>query len=401
MSIGALYQSRRIRMPDGTLSWTAVDANFVEIPQVRNWVVHLEATGRSPNSIRAYLRYVVLWCSYLDALGSSFLRPNIENWDRFLIWYAKGSGIHEFPDPKQVSLFHKPRRLSAELQNQAHSALKSFYRFLTSRDDFEVDSRFRVRAYDGQRTYKQFLEHISARLSVRKKDEYRNGVIGLGMKNAAFKRLIPQHVIRLINSCHLARDSFLIALLYSTGMRIGEALGLHHKDIDVAECVIWITPRYDNENGARVKNSRIRSVCVPAELMRMYENFIISKEYLSAFNSGTEYVFCNVKKGRIGRALTASYASNLRKMLISRSGIPFTWHHFRHTHASEIIGEGYSLLEVSERIGHVSPQTTADTYQHLFSSEVRKLQITSSDRLAKLLESFNEASLIGKDLRWL
>ncbi len=186
-------------------------------------------------------------------------------------------------------------------------------------------------------------------------------------------------------------------------MRIGEALGLRHADVDLADGVIWVIPRSDNENGARAKSKRARAIPVMPYLLEMYEDYITSTEYLAAFESGTEYVFCNVKKGRIGKALSRSYAENLKTYLIKRTGYTFTWHHFRHTHASEAIADGHGLLAVADRLGHASPQTTLDFYKHLFSSEVRKLHLTGPNKLKERLEEFMESGtqLAERGIKWI
>jgi len=40
-----------------------------------------------------------------------------------------------------------------------------------------------------------------------------------------------EQVKQLIDACNRIRDKFIICLLYETGMRIGEVLGLRHEDI--------------------------------------------------------------------------------------------------------------------------------------------------------------------------
>lgn len=40
-------------------------------------------------------------------------------------------------------------------------------------------------------------------------------------------------------------------------------------------------------------------------------------------------------------------------------------HDLRHSHAAWMIGQGISLFELKQRLGHESIQTTADTYGHL------------------------------------
>jgi integrase/recombinase XerD len=49
------------------------------------------------------------------------------------------------------------------------------------------------------------------------------------------------------------RDRFLFALLFQTGMRVGQALGLRHEDVVTWENRIEIVCRENNANGARGK----------------------------------------------------------------------------------------------------------------------------------------------------
>lgn len=125
-----------------------------------------------------------------------------------------------------------------------------------------------------------------------------------------------------------------------------------------------------------------------------------SREYENAFESGTDYVFCNIERGRIGRAMTISRAKKLQVRLGARSGIRFHWHMLRHSHASEAIAAGYGLLEVADRLGHASPQTTVEFYRHLFSAEVRKLYLTGPERVQKRLAQLRDAHLLNRDIRW-
>ncbi len=53
------------------------------------------------------------------------------------------------------------------------------------------------------------------------------------------------------------RDRFLFALLFGTGMRIGQALGLRHEDVVSHERRIELVPREDNANGARGKRETL------------------------------------------------------------------------------------------------------------------------------------------------
>jgi integrase/recombinase XerD len=63
----------------------------------------------------------------------------------------------------------------------------------------------------------------------------------------------------ILDACDRLRDRLLFAVLYETGMRIGEALGLRHEDLAAAEREVAVVPR-DNDNGARSKSREPRLI---------------------------------------------------------------------------------------------------------------------------------------------
>ncbi|WP_374961088.1 tyrosine-type recombinase/integrase [Spongiibacter tropicus] len=372
------------------------------VDSIRDWIVHLEQINQSPNTIQAYARHIARLGSYLRANGKNLEKINVTEYDQFLQWLPYHMKYRDAAAYNLAYFSSALPPLSPTLRNQVHLAVKSYYRYHSGRTPVfaTVDVS---QHYQPDQSYKSFLEHINARRTSRKKDPYLQGDLGKVRRKITQKRMSPESVLDLIRACHLIRDAFLITLLYNTGMRIGEALGLRHSDIDLADKIIWIIPRSDNENGARAKSRRARAVPVMPYVIAMYEDYITDDEYAPAFESGTEYVFCNVAKGRIGKALSKSYSENLKGYLIKRTGYQFTWHHFRHTHASEAIADGHGLLAIADRLGHASPQTTLDFYKHLFSSEVRKLHLSGPDRLEKRLEELRSAgiSLSTGGLKWI
>ena len=58
----------------------------------------------------------------------------------------------------------------------------------------------------------------------------------------------PEAVLELIKGMQPGPATpFLSPSSTTPGMRIGEALGLRHADVDLADGVIWVIPRSDNE----------------------------------------------------------------------------------------------------------------------------------------------------------
>jgi len=392
----------KLRFEDNSVSWTLLDDDDVVQP-VRDWIVHLEEINQSPNTVEAYARHLSRFAKYLKGNGKSLIEVTIADYDHFLQWLPRFLDAESSDTPENLLFIDKPaKKLSVSLRNQIHLSVKSFYRYLSGREAIFSESVGSKR-FEGVQSYKPFLEHINARRSTKTKDRYLRGNLTNVKQDILDKRIQPESVLDLIISCKLIRDAFLVTLLYNTGMRIGEALGLRHTDIDLENNTIWVIPRHDNENGARAKSGKIRAIPVLQYVVDMYEDYVTSEEYRSAFESGTEYVFCNVQRGQIGRALSKSYIDNLKNSLSKRTGHDFTWHKFRHTHASEAIADGHGLLQIADRLGHASPQTTLDFYKHLFSSEIRKLHLTGPEELSKRLADFstNNASITERGNKWI
>jgi integrase len=77
----------------------------------------------------------------------------------------------------------------------------------------------------------------------------------------------------ILDACEHLRDRLLMGLLLDTGMRIGEALGLRHEDMDIGACEVQVMPR-ENANGARAKSERLRVIPCGVPLMRLYADYL-------------------------------------------------------------------------------------------------------------------------------
>jgi len=157
-----------------------------------------------------------------------------------------------------------------------------------------------------------------------------------------------------------------LAVLYDTGMRIGEALGLRHEDIAVAERQLTVVPR-PNDNHARVKSGRPRTIPVSAELLRLYADYL-HHEYGEL---DSDYVFVNLWGRPIGHPLTYASVYDLVRRLRRRTGITFDPHQFRHGYATELLRRGASMETVKVLLGHGSISTTVDRYGHLTVEDAR------------------------------
>ena len=210
-------------------------------------------------------------------------------------------------------------------------------------------------------SYKPFLQHIS------KHSPQRRRTIALPAPTARLQVLTPRQAQAILDACEHLRDRLLFALLLDTGVRIGEALGLRHEDLLIAERHVVVVPRR-NDNRARAKGGRSRTIPVSAELMRLYADYL-TEEY-GALDS--DYVFVNLWGRPHGHPLSYPAVYDLVKRLRRSTGISFEPHLFRHTYATWLLRKGAGMESVKELLGHASITTTIDTYGHLSIEDARR-----------------------------
>jgi len=112
--------------------------------------------------------------------------------------------------------------------------------------------------------------------------------VALRAERRAPRELSLAEVTILVDACDRLRDRFLLSLLRGTGLRVGEALGLRHEDLDARRGLVAVRQRV-NVNRARAKTWS-REVPVAPDLIRLYSDYL-HEEY------GTldcDYVFVNL-----------------------------------------------------------------------------------------------------------
>jgi integrase len=175
-------------------------------------------------------------------------------------------------------------------------------------------------------------------------------------------------VAAILAACEHLRDRFLLALLAETGMRVGQALGLRHGDFVSRGREVHIVPRAGNANGARAKLREAAVIPVSTPLVRLYSEYMHA-EY---GDIDSDYVFVNLFAGPVGQPLCYRTVHQLIGRIAARTGIAFTAHMLRHTHATELIRSGVPVEVVARLLTHRSSTTTSQTYIHLDAADVRE-----------------------------
>ena len=164
------------------------------------------------------------------------------------------------------------------------------------------------------------------------------------------------------------RDRALLELLYGTGARISEAIGLDVDDLDRAAGLV----RLDGKGGKQ------RVVPVGSYAGRAVEDYLVrARPGLVAAGRGSAALFLNARGGRLSRqsAWTVLRAAALR------AGIPgeVSPHTLRHCFATHLLDGGADVRVVQELLGHASV-TTTQVYTLVTVDRLREVYATAHPR---------------------
>lgn len=170
-----------------------------------------------------------------------------------------------------------------------------------------------------------------------------------------------EHFIGFVNkrALHLAFD-----ILFYTGMRSGELLALTPEDI-LPEKRINICKNYAKLKGIemflepKTPKSK-RCIAIPSFL---YDDI---QDYLKSLYEckPTDRIFYFTKSALEKEIIRKAAAAGLPRIRV---------HDLRHSHASLLIEMKFDILEISERLGHESVNTTWNIYSHIYPDKDTKL----------------------------
>jgi len=159
------------------------------------------------------------------------------------------------------------------------------------------------------------------------------------------------------NSRFATRDRAILEMLYSTGIRVSELVGLDLDRVDLDQGVARV----------RGKGSKERLVPVGRQAVDAVRSYLplrsqLLRERVSRGKEAENALFLNSRGSRI----TSRSVERLVAACAQRAGIssPVTPHALRHSFATHLLEMGADLRAVQELLGHVSLSTT-QKYTHL------------------------------------
>ncbi len=343
------------------------------VEPAEEYLEYLRAQQASPNTVKSYARALALWWRYLDAFGLRWDAVRLEDFGAFLTWLRTGDA------PGVVSIERRSARFAESTVAVRLRAVISCYEYHVL-NGVDVGRDLHRITHRGGGRYKPLLEHIARRKG------RRQAVIRVrGPRPAAPPILTPAQIERICEACASwdpqsrrwrgsLRNRLLWMVLAETGVRLGEALGLQHRDWHTG-CgdtpFIEVVAR-DHPHAVRAK-SGYRRLYVSDELDRLYGEYVWQLCQAGADLAIEDFdatcVFVNLdREPRFAPWRPESIydlVDRLRRQLSGQVPAAWTPHWMRHSHATALLLSGVPVHVVSRRLGHADVQTTLNTYAHV------------------------------------
>ncbi|APA76286.1 site-specific tyrosine recombinase XerD [Mycobacterium avium subsp. hominissuis] len=282
--------------------------------QLQGYLDHLTIErGVAANTLSSYRRDLRRYTKHLSDRGISDLaKVGEDDVSEFLVALRRGD-----PDTGAAAL-------SAVSAARALIAVRGLHRFLAAEGLAELDVARAVRPpTPGRRLPKSLtIDQVLALLEAAGGESPADGPLTL-------------------------RNRALLELLYSTGARISEAVGLDVDDVDTQARSVLL----------RGKGGKQRLVPIGRPAVAALDAYLVrGRSELARRGRGTPAIFLNVRGGRLSRQSAWQVLQDAAERAGITSGV--SPHMLRHSFATHLLEGGADVRVVQELLGHASVTTT-------------------------------------------
>lgn len=302
--------------------------------------------------ISHFLEYIQVERRYSPRTTEAY-RDDLRDFCRFLGWEPE-----DF-DPASVSesdvklwmldmleqQHQSPRSVKRKL-----SALRSFYKYLLRQGKVTKDITARVMAPKADKPLPVFFREEEMQSALRQNDVNGENDANDGMMDYKAQR-----------------DNLIISLLYQTGMRQAELLGLTDRDFDLTQGQVRIFGKRRKERVVPLGPGLVQQI---KEYLAVREEGgkVYGVRCTNQFFPGlTKYTLYTIVRGRMGAVSTLKKHSP---------------HVLRHTFATTMLDNGADIRTIQELLGHASISTT-QVYTHTTFEQIKRVYMQTHPRAQK------------------
>lgn len=169
------------------------------------------------------------------------------------------------------------------------------------------------------------------------------------------KTLLSAELEQLLAMPNLAtptglRDRCMMELMVCAGLRVSEVCGLYVRDVDWREGEIRLRPEI-------TKGSKEAVVYIDETTLALLERWKMARRHYAA---GKPHLFVCVRSAERGQPLNRRRVWAMIDRRSRKAEIEHAWpHKLRHTFATTLLSEGFTIRDVQELMRHSDIRTTA------------------------------------------
>ena len=177
--------------------------------------------------------------------------------------------------------------------------------------------------------------------------------------------LTEQQIGQLFEVSQSLKETAMLHLFYSCGLRRSEAETLNIQDIHIKQQVLYV------RSG---KGAKRRAVPMTERVSNDLESYYLNERTTQVKVKDTEAFVLN----RHGERMSGSSYNNLLKQLIARTDLPIaigteiSLHHLRHSIATHLLASGIAIEKVRDFLGHGFLETT-QIYAKVHPNQLKEL----------------------------
>ncbi len=292
-------------------------------------------------NIEAFLEYLEYEKKYSENTVEAY-RRDLEEFETYTKEKGRGYKSYDYTAVTDYMIHLSESGMKAGSVNRHLSSIRSFYAFLLKQGEVESSPFNLVRGPKKEKKLPNYLQYEEFLDLIEACDETNLGI----------------------------RNRMILELLFASGVRVSELVGIKIADIDFKNREIRIFG----------KGKKMRIVYFNKTCQEVMSKYVCEARQEILKGKKCDYLFVN----HLGGQLTRRGVADILEKLIMKSSIKhkISPHTLRHTFATLLLNEGMDIREVQELLGHARLATTS-IYTHVSNEELRRVYLQSHPRAHK------------------